>query len=1295
MKRIALLSALIGLSICSVAGFANGDESQAQKTAAFVGSSSGLPGGICVVLGREDTNLAVALSKEGKFFVQALYSDNTPVDKAREAIRSAGADGQVSAEQSGCARLPYAENLINILVVDSYPTLKKSGLSIEELLRVLAPLGSMYFADSGSSAGADAPWVKELTAKLRSCGIDNAKVMTDAGTWVKATKPWPKDIDQWTHYLHGPDGNAVAQDTVVGPPKHYQWTCGPLWARSHETDSSVRTLVTANGRIFYIFDEAPISLAGDNGLPGKWCVMARDAFNGTFLWKVPIKDWGWRQWKNNWFSCRPGDIPLNIQKRLVAVDDRVYVTLGYHAPVSEMDAKTGKVLKTYKGTDRASEILYLNGTLVLTILTDDGAKVMAVNAKTGETIWVTENTYAGTKNDYYRWKAMHGSVKPPKIDPTLNTATDGKVVAFLDGLDVVGLDFKTGKEIWRTKFPDEVKNLHQGGMKLDMLWVGTLIVTDGVVLHASPSKLVCFAADTGKVKWSQPKKYIGHLWYEWKDVFVIDGLVWTWSAEFGRGTWPLTRRGKKRNYRTNYPLTVNGYDLQTGELKKKVDLGNIFNTYHHHRCYRNKATVRYILASRRGSEFVDLIHGKHTVDNWVRGLCHMGMMPANGLQYTPPHPCACYIDEKLNGFNALAPEIPPKYRAKVADAGPKTERGPAFNQIQNPKSKIQNENDWPTFRHDSMRSGSTKTHMPKDLKQAWRVKLGGKVAAPIVVADKVFVPLVDKRHLLALNASNGSTVWEFTAGGRIDSPPTYHNGTILFGSADGWVYCLRATDGALAWKFRAAPEERQMGAFGQLESVWPVPGTVLVQNDMAYFVAGRSSHLDGGLYLYGLDAATGEVRCQARLEGPSYTVDNIENQNYKLPMGSLPDILQGDGQHVCMRNLTFDSKLEEQKAVVDRIRTRSGFLDDAYFKRVPWSYGKPRIWGRLIVMNDNAVYCMRMFDSLRGLDPTVFFTPGKKGYLLIGAPKAGSSQIKVANSKTLNVAGKPLTVEAWVKAEKPDGVVVGKGGAGTGFALWIKDGKPRFGIRLGGKVQAVCAEENIVGRWVHLVGQVTKAKQLRIYVNGRLAGEGKASGYAGPSGQAMEIGVDLGNAAGDYESPFPFTGAIDEVRMYYRELTPEEIGQHYANPGQPAAAKDKSLALYFSFNDGEAKDLSGNGNNGDPQNVEPVDGKAGKALMFTGTRKGWERRIPVRIRAMVATDDLLFTAGPPDVVDPKDPLGAFEGRKGGILNVIDTSNGKTLSELKLPAPPVFNGAAAARGRLYLTMEDGSVACYGK
>ena len=52
------------------------------------------------------------------------------------------------------------------------------------------------------------------------------------------------------------------------------------------------------------------------------------------------------------------------------------------------------------------------------------------------------------------------------------------------------------------------------------------------------------------------------------------------------------------------------------------------------------------------------------------------------------------------------------------------------------------------------------------------------------------------------------------------------------------MHALRANDGALAWRFVAAPDERLIVSRGQLESVWPVHGSVLVVDDTVYFAAG-------------------------------------------------------------------------------------------------------------------------------------------------------------------------------------------------------------------------------------------------------------------------------------------------------------------------------------------------------------------------------------------------------------------------------------------------------------------------
>jgi outer membrane protein assembly factor BamB len=1062
-------------------------ENTASKTANTLMQSIDIPGGICVVLGRSDAELALSISEHGSFTVQALYNIKNHLEKARNQIERHGVYGKVSADVGSYSKLPYTENLINIIVADNCRMLNNKGLSANEAFRVLTPRGIVFVGDSSASSSRTPNWVSRAKSELKVAGFQEIQIIKDSGIWLKATKPWPPEIDEWTHFLHGADGNPVANDSVVAPPKHYQWVSEPIWMRSHESDSSIKTLVTARGRLFYIVDEAPTSLLGNHSLPDKWFLSARDAFNGVFLWKVPIKDWGWRSWKPSWFTPRPGDIPLNIQKRLVAIEDKLYVTLGFHAPVTELDAKTGKTLKTYEGTDQTSEILYHDGILILTVLESDRekAKLMSVDAKTGRKLWTSENSYSGTTIDYYRFTAMHGSVTPAKVDPTLNIATDGRAIGLLDGKDVVCLDFDTGKEKWRTAFPTVKADYKAGNINAQQtLWTGTMIIQDGVIIHASPNQLAGISADSGDILWSQPKKYLQHLWFEWKDVFIIDGLVWTWSAELAR------EKLEGANQRSAWPVTVNGYDLHSGKLVKKVPLGNIFKTHHHHRCYRNKATSRYILASRRGTEYVDLKEGKHTVHNWVRGICHLGMMPANGLQYAPPHPCVCYIEEKLNGFIALAPAKPPENIQSLKKSANLIEHGPAYRKTTNQKAGPE---DWPAFLNDSMRSGATHAKISKNLEQKWNIKLSEKISPPISVGQRVFLALNDEHQIAAVNSNNGKTLWKFFAGARIDSPPTYYNGAILFGSADGSVYCLDASNGTLKWRFYAPTENRLIGAFGQLESAWPVNGSVLVVDGTVYFAAGRSSQIDDGINLYGLDYLTGNVKCHSKLQGPYYTVENISH-NYLLPMGTLPDIMQSDGKSIYMRNVVLNLNLENinvpQQNKTPRLWANAGLLDGSYFKRTPWTFAKTAAktpassYGRLIINDEQSVFFVRMFDTLRGLDPTVYFTPGKKGYLLF--------------------------------------------------------------------------------------------------------------------------------------------------------------------------AKDKES---------------------DKQN--------------------WALRIPVRVRTMVSTDKYLITAGPPDMVDPKDPLGSFEGRKGGVLNVFDKSSGQLLAEYKLESPPVFNGAAVANGRLYISKENGTLSSFGR
>ena len=96
-----------------------------------------------------------------------------------------------------------------------------------------------------------------------------------------------------------------------------------------------------------------------------------------------------------------------------------------------------------------------------------------------------------------------------------------------------------------------------------------------------------------------------------------------------------------------------------------------------------------------------------------------------------------------------------------------------------------------------------------------------------------------------------------------------------------------------------------------------------------------------------------------------------------------------------------------------------------------------------------------------------------------------------------------------------------------------------------------------------------------------------------------------------------------------------------------------------------------------------------KGAGFTrGTPAVWQEYLPVRIEAMALARDTSFVAGPPDVLDPADPLGAWEGRRGGVLLAIDPATGKEEARTEIPSPPRFDGMPVAADKLFLVTRDG-------
>ena len=210
----------------------------------------------------------------------------------------------------------------------------------------------------------------------------------------------------------------------------------------------------------------------------------------------------------------------------------------------------------------------------------------------------------------------------------------------------------------------------------------------------------------------------------------------------------------------------------------------------------------------------------------------------------------------------------------------------------------------------------------------------------MVAGGKVLVASVDTHTVHALDAGSGKEAWSFTAGGRVDSPPSVSQGLAVFGSADGWVTCLSLADGELAWRLRAAPTPRRIVAFGQVASAWPIHGSVLIRRGVVTFAAGRSSYLDGGLVLCRLDLKTGRELSRRRL----YSRDDATGEQPAEPIrfempGALPDVLSGDGDRVYMRRLAFDARTLQPATSRPHLYGPAGFLNGDWWHRTYWIYG--------------------------------------------------------------------------------------------------------------------------------------------------------------------------------------------------------------------------------------------------------------------------------------------------------------------------------------------------------------------
>jgi len=922
---------------------------------------TGVVGGLVVHVGCGDGRLTATLYAGDGYHVQGLATNPEDLAAARKHVQSLGLYGKVTVASWTGGRLPYVDNLVNVIVVSGVGC----QVSEEEIERVLTPRGVVLAPTS----------LKTETGNL--------KPLSPAPEgWFAYKKPVPTEIDEWPQHHHGADNNAVARDSVVGPPRRFQWINDPLWSRSHLGMPSITSMVSTNGRLFSIEDHASVE---QPALPGKFFLMCRDAFNGIVLWRHPLPDW------------HPTNIfikltPSQLQRQLVAIDDKVYCTPGLNAPITVFDAATGKILKEYEGTETTQEFVYDKGVLFVVVgdpvdtssvgggqftLKDTGfpaevyspriahrddpeSAIVAIDAASGRTLWQKK----GNATRSYQGTSL---------------AVRGSNVAYATLDFVACLDRSSGEERWRTELGKQSSKagayrgsgrgntdagrsryLHPHARRSTV----KLVLSDKAVYLAAQRSLTAFAMKDGARLWTA-NTHMNH--HKPPDVLLTGGAVWT------------------ANKQAYDPLT--GKQIKTLSQKVTGPMG-------HDRCYENRITERwYINTASGGSDFLALDGTGEFPSPWGRSTCGIGHLPCNGLFYLGPPACSCGNKIQLISLNALAAEPGLKSSGQPISVAvnPQLEKGPAYGSASNLQSSafsLQPNNIWPTYRHDPSRSGRTTVAVKGQLEPLWQTQLTTRVSPPVIIANQVFVADVDAHAVCALNADDGKIGWSYTAGGRVDSPPTWHEGRLLFGSRDGRVYCLRATDGALIWRFKALPD-RLICAHEQVESAWPICGSILMKDNIAYFVAGRNSFVDGGLFLFGLDPQTGRMIHHRNLYGP-YDENGhpVESKITRLGgtgaggvQGNKGDVLLARGEHVFLRHQAFQENLDDVspgEKTLPHLITTHGFANRVPHHRSFWTIDTELYYDRwtasLGVRGDILVMDGTRYYEVRGYPPGRYTT---------------------------------------------------------------------------------------------------------------------------------------------------------------------------------------------------------------------------------------------------------------------------------------------------------------------------------